>query len=96
MAEKEKKVRGRKKLESVALTEAQKAEAEQIVADGLRDNPEVFNLPDSKYTAESLADFFTKAHEGSKRILPKERRRYVMYLRRSTDDERKQVRSIDD
>ena len=96
MAEKEKKTRGRKKMENIALTEAQRAEAEQIVADSLRDNPEVFNLPESKYTAESLADFFTKAHEGSKRILPKERRRYVMYLRKSTDDELKQIRSLED
>jgi DNA invertase Pin-like site-specific DNA recombinase len=34
--------------------------------------------------------------EGSRKILPKEKRRYVIYLRKSTDDERKQVRSIDD
>ena len=30
------------------------------------------------------------------KILPKEKRRYVIYLRKSTDDEQKKVRSLDD
>ena len=34
--------------------------------------------------------------KGSKKILPKEKRRYVIYLRKSTDDEAKQVRSLPD
>ncbi len=96
MAGSEKPKRGRKKLERIPLTEQQKLKSEQMVADTLRDNPEIFVLPESKYSTENLTDFFTKANEGSQRILPKERRRYVMYLRKSTDDEAKQVRSLED
>ena len=66
------------------------------VAESLKDNPELFNLPESRYTVDGLVDFFVQSMEGSRKILPKEKRRYVIYLRKSTDDERKQVRSIDD
>ncbi len=96
MAEGEKKTRGRHKMVRIPLTEEQLLKSEQLVADALKDNPDVYNLPESKYSIETLIDFFTKSTEGSQRILPKERRRYVMYLRKSTDDEAKQVRSLED
>ena len=52
---------------------------------------------DSTRTVDELAEYFTIASKEAKnRILPKEKRRYVIYLRKSTDDEAKQVRSIDD
>lgn len=96
MAEVDKKTKGRNKMVRIPLTEDQLLKSEQLIADALRDNPDVFTLPDSKYSIEMLMDFFTKSSEGSQRILPKERRRYVMYLRKSTDDEAKQVRSLED
>lgn len=43
-----------------------------------------------------LLDYFAAQKAGLKKILPKEKRRYVIYLRKSTDDEDKQVRSIED
>ncbi len=58
--------------------------------------PDTFNIPDSQYDVAVLTDFYAKSKEGSQRILPKEKRRYVMYLRKSTDDEAKQVRSLED
>lgn len=36
------------------------------------------------------------AEKGTNRTLPEEKRRYVIYLRKSTDYESKQVRSLDD
>lgn len=42
------------------------------------------------------ANFYAKSKEGSLRILPKEKRRYVMSLWKSTDDAAKQVRSLGD
>lgn len=96
MAKSDNKTRVRKKQEFVTSSDEQLKRAEQVVADSLKDNPELFNLPESRYKVESLVDFFVQSLEGSRKILPKERRRYVIYLRKSTDDERKQVRSIDD
>lgn len=96
MAKIEQKTRIRKKQEIVPLSDEQLKQAEQVVAESLKDNPELFNLPESKYTVDSLVDFFVQSLEGSRKILPKEKRRYVIYLRKSTDDERKQVRSIED
>lgn len=57
---------------------------------------DIFTLPESSYDVAKLTDYYAKAIEGSERILPKEKRRYVMYLRKSTDDEAKQVRSLED
>ena len=57
---------------------------------------DIFALPESSYDVAKLTDCYAKATEGSQRILPKEKRRYVMYLRKSTDDEAKQVRSLED
>lgn|GEM_PF-122654 len=96
MKETNKKTRKHTKRVRVSLSNEQQLEAEKVVADTLRDNPEAFNLPESEYSAEDLTNYFTKATAGSQRILPKEKRRYVMYLRKSTDDEAKQVRSLDD
>lgn len=96
MTNSEQKTRTRKKQVIVPLSDEQLRQAEQVVAKSLKDNPELFNLPESRYTVDSLVDFFVQSIEGSRKILPKEKRRYVIYLRKSTDDERKQVRSIDD
>jgi DNA invertase Pin-like site-specific DNA recombinase len=50
----------------------------------------------SQHSIEDLAEYFNQGNEHKNRILPKEKIRYVVYLRKSTDDEAKQVRSIDD
>lgn len=96
MAIGDKKTKTYTRQELVPLSDKQQKQAEQVVAESLKDNPELFNLPESKYTVDSLVDFFVQSLEGSRKILPKEKRRYVIYLRKSTDDERKQVRSIED
>ena len=57
---------------------------------------DIFALPESQYDIAKLTDYYAKATIGSQRILPKEKRRYVMYLRKSTDDEAKQVCSLED
>lgn len=54
---------------------------------------DTFTLPESHYDIAKLTDYYTRATDGSQRILPKEKHRYVMYLRKSTDDEVKQARS---
>lgn len=59
-------------------------------------NDNIFNLPESEYKVSDLTDHYASTTKGSLRILPKEKRRYVMYLRKSTDDEAKQVRSLED
>ena len=52
---------------------------------------------ENRYNIDDLAEYFTNtSNELKNRILPLEKRRYVIYLRKSTDDEAKQVRSIDD
>lgn len=96
MAAGDKKTKTYTRQELAPLSDEQHRQAEQVVAESLKDNPELFNLPESKYTVDSLVDFFVQSLEGSRKILPKEKRRYVIYLRKSTDDERKQVRSIED
>lgn len=60
------------------------------------ENPDAFNLPESKRSIDDLYKYFLNIEDASTRILPKEKRRYVIYLRKSTDDELKQVRSLDD
>ena len=96
MAKSESKIKTYTRKELVPLSSEQQKQAEQVVAESLKDNPELFDLPESRYTVDSLVDFFVQSLEGSRKILPQEKRRYVIYLRKSTDDERKQVRSIDD
>lgn len=86
----------RKKRVQVALTKEQQQLAEQELAKRKAQNPDVYLLPDSKRNIEDLAGYFTAQGKSTNRILPKEKRRYVIYLRKSTDDEAKQVRSLDD
>ena len=86
----------RKKRRTELLTDAQQQEAEHQVAERKKSDPDAYNLPASKRTIDDLEQFFIRAEEGTKHILPKERRRYVIYLRKSTDDESKQVRSLED
>ena len=50
----------------------------------------------SERSINDLLNYFSATTEGAKKILPKEKRRYAVYLRKSTDDEAKQVRSLDD
>ncbi len=96
MANPKKETRKGKKIVRVPLTTAQQQKAEQLVAESLEDNPDVFNLPESKRSIDDLTNYYAKTIEGSTRILPKEKRRYIIYLRKSTDDEAKQVRSLED
>ena len=96
MAGSENKKRVRTKVVRRPLTKDQLLKSEQIVFDSLRDNPDLFDLPESKHNANELTDYFLKITEGSQRILPKEKRRYAIYLRKSTDAEDRQVRSLDD
>jgi DNA invertase Pin-like site-specific DNA recombinase len=86
----------RKKRRTVVLTEKQQQKAELEVAKRKISNPDAYDLPPSKRTVQDLEQFFIRAEEGTKHILPKEKRRYVIYLRKSTDDESKQVRSLED
>jgi DNA invertase Pin-like site-specific DNA recombinase len=78
------------------LPKEKRLEAENRIAKIKEKSPEVFNLPATKHSLDDLTEYFTKAEEGLNRILPKEKRRYVIYLRKSTDDEAKQVRSLED
>lgn len=81
-----------------ALTESQLTESRQIIAQSLNDDPTIFDLPESKRTVDDITNFFMKIRDGDniQRLLPKEKRRYVVYLRKSTDDETKQIRSLED
>ena len=87
-----------RKIKKIPLTDKQLSEAKLLVAEELEANPEIFNLPESKRSVEDISNFFIKVNtdEAMLKLLPKEKRRYVMYLRRSTEDEDKQVRSIED
>ena len=81
-----------------ALTESQLTESRQIIAQSLNDDSTIFDLPESKRTVDDITNLFMKIREGDniQRLLPKEKRRYVVYLRKSTDDETKQIRSLED
>jgi DNA invertase Pin-like site-specific DNA recombinase len=86
----------RKKRQKVLLPESKRLEAEQQLAKRKVENPDAFNLPASKRSIQDLTEYFVRVEEGTNRILPKEKRRYAIYLRKSTDDEAKQVRSLED
>lgn len=86
----------RKKQERAVLSSEQLLKARSALVDDLKENPNLLNLPESNYTVDNLVDFFVHSLEGSKKLLPKERRRYAMYLRKSTDSEERQVRSLED
>ena len=97
MAEPKKPVkRVHKKREKIPLPKAKQLEAEQRLAKRKAEDPDVYNLPASKRSVGDLAEYFISVDEGTNRILPIEKRRYVIYLRKSTDDEAKQVRSLED
>ena len=53
-------------------------------------------LGKSKHSIEEIVNYFVQSNKSATRIIPKERRKYVIYLRKSTDDPKRQVRSIDD
>ena len=91
---KDKKVR--KKRVIVKLPEMKRLAVQQEVEQRVKDNPDIFKLPSSKRNIDDLTDYFVKQKEGLTKLLPKEKRRYVIYIRKSTDDEAKQVRSLDD
>ena len=84
MATSDKKTKTYTRKELVPLSGEQQKQAEQVVAESLRDNPKLFTLPESKYTVDSLVDFFVQSLEGSRKILPKEKRRYVIYVNLQT------------
>jgi DNA invertase Pin-like site-specific DNA recombinase len=99
MAEAKKKKPRKKRLKVVASPELL-AQAEQEFADAIQTaeatREHVFGRG-SQHSIDDLAEYFINASKEAKnRILPLEKRRYVIYLRKSTDDEAKQVRSIDD
>ena len=97
MAKSDKPVkRVHKKREKIPLSKDKQLEAEQKLAKRKAENPDVYNLPASKRSIQDLAEYFVGIEEGTNRILPIEKRRYVIYLRKSTDDEAKQVRSLED
>lgn len=83
-------------MERIPVSQEQLERTVQIVESGLNDSPDVFSLPASRVTPDDLTDYFTKTSEVSARILPKERRRYAIYCRKSTDTEDRQVRSLPD
>ena len=86
--------RARRKVERVPVSQKQLEKTAQIVEDGLKSDSDIFNLPESKVTPEILTEYFTRTTEVSARILPKEKRRYAIYCRKSTDTEDRQVRSL--
>lgn len=86
----------RKKRVKVLLPKDKQLDTEQKLAKRKAENPDVYNLPVSKHSVQDLTEYFVRVEEGTNRILPKEKRRYVVYLRKSTDDEAKQVRSLED
>lgn len=98
MAEKKpKKQRQKRVKEFVTLEEVEKQENElaELVQKSLAIRETRFE--ENERSIDDLAEYFANtSKEAKNRILPLEKRRYVIYLRKSTDDEAKQVRSIDD
>jgi DNA invertase Pin-like site-specific DNA recombinase len=95
--DKAKKIRQKRILEIIPaeLIEESELGLTEIIQNSLAIRVEAFE--ENERTIDDLADYFTVASKELKnRILPLEKRRYVIYLRKSTDDEAKQVRSIDD
>lgn len=84
----------RKKRIKILADEAELAKAQEQQAFTSEYRDEAFG--NSERSVDDLLNYFADTTEGSKKILPKEKRKYVIYLRKSTDDEQKQVRSIDD
>lgn len=88
--------RNRVKRTETLATPKQIEKAQSIAKQELLYNPDVYDLPDSKYSLDQLSKHYLQVEENNKLILPKEKRRYVIYLRKSTDAEDRQVRSITD
>ena len=100
MAEAKKKQRQRKKRQQEILSQELISEVEtkysDVVQEAITLRGTVFEK-ENQYSIDDLAEYFANTStELKNRILPLEKRRYVIYLRKSTDDEAKQVRSIDD
>ena len=95
-----KKQKQRKKRQQEVLSQELISEVENkfsnVVQNAITLRESVFGN-ENQYSIDDLAEYFTNSsNELKNRILPLEKRRYVIYLRKSTDDEAKQVRSIDD
>ena len=88
--------RNRVKRKETIATSKQIEKAQSIAEEELINNPGVYDLPESKYSLDQLSRHYLQVEENNKLILPKEKRRYVIYLRKSTDAEDRQVRSITD
>lgn len=98
MATNKKKTTKKRMSEVVTATEMTAAETKfrPEVEQALEKRKDAFQTP-SERSIEDLVEYFKNTTEEIKnRILPLEKRNYVIYLRKSTDDEAKQVRSIDD
>lgn len=100
MAEANKKQKPRKKRQQEVLSQELISKVENkfssVVEEAIILRNSIFET-ENQYSIDNLAEYFTNtSNELKNRILPLEKRRYVIYLRKSTDDEAKQVRSIDD
>lgn len=98
MATNKKKTTKKRMSEVVTSTEMTAVEAkfQPEIEHALEKRKEAFQTPNER-SIEDLAEYFKNTTDEIKnRILPLEKRNYVIYLRKSTDDEAKQVRSIDD
>ncbi len=86
----------RKKRVWEVLPETERLAAEKLINESIIQEYRAEAFEDSEIGISDLADYFLSAESGTKNILPKEKRRYVLYLRKSTDDEAKQIRSLED
>lgn len=68
----------RKKRKVVKLSEQKRLKAERAVEQRMQDNPNIYKLPASKRAIEELTDYFAKQQESVIKILPKEKRQYVI------------------
>ncbi len=84
------------KIKKIPLSDSQKERTIRSLEARKKNNSKLYMLPESRRTAENLMDFMKSVEKGINQILPKEKRQYVVYLRKSTDDELKQVRSLED
>jgi hypothetical protein len=80
----------RKKRTKVLIDEAELAsvQEQQVFTSEYRNKA----FGGSERSVNDLLNYFSATTQGAKKILPKEKRRYAIYLRKSTDDEAKQVR----